>query len=888
MFAASVGSVGRAIPRTQPMEAVAQRLREIHPLLTRLTVLDAAASHCDALPPYLAMIWSVMAKPPGPPVCFVFPRRGELARLAALTYCLNHLAELHRQAVLRTSLDQFKKGDHVLVHPSREVFVYLGPDESMPGKFCLGPVGGKPSITLGLPLSALRRLEKTTRKRPKGDIGLARQLQHPPQASLDQLLGTDTYGNLSAVQNEVLLLDSMSGFQEFAAALHLQPVQPVPGLPSAKQMLPFGTLDQEGPHKPTELHKWDASSAAGQPLLAVTSSAGTMANHCLEMPAKTKLVLVNGLNRLRDLQAFDDVAGSQHLVLFADHDDDEDIRTLAGRGCRFWYLQGAELLWGANGASPASLFGSIARWTRNHEHLAIDDEPCEDARIDGIFSQLDRLRDGLSGTDGGQLDRMAAWAWRTFSRLRAALSPPSNEERNRVLVEIEVFRRDIKSYGVWFKPDVAAGLEALADALAAAYDGSLPVGPAKGAVLKAVVIDALKGGQKIALLAKTENQVTEIRKWTYERAFPADLGVYSLRTLPDDQVYDRLICISWPGGDSMRQIAARLAAPRITIVGYPCERRWLKQSRHRLNPRPSVGGFSDEDKAAFISSDGRKVTWPSTKQAVPVEHPTSAPDIWDFEQRLRGARIGLAARPTEAVETVPARYVRFTGEHYAFLTDTHRVPVATELLSGRIRPNQKLPERVLKDIKPGDFVVFPASGARVLVHMLADKLLARNAAELRRRARRWQEALHSSKLTPHGFHVTAMALDMNRHPGTIQHWFDDENQIGPRHKEDLVLIGLATEDRAFEAVIDDTWDAIETVRGAHLSAGMKLRDALLQRLPSVMGRVEESGTEIDLGELGSAWVVQVDAITDESEPRGRGEINRLLAEHAMLPAIFHI
>ena len=382
-------------------------------------------------------------------------------------------------------------------------------------------------------------------------------------------------------------------------------------------------------------------------------------------------------------------------------------------------------------------------------------------------------------------------------------------------------------------------LTELARALAAAHEVERPVSAGKSAVLKGVVADALRTGGRIALVAKNENQVAEIRQWAYGRAFPEILGIYSLRTLPDGEVFDRLICVSWPGGEAMKQLVGRPAAPHVTVVGYPCERRWLQQSQTKLNSQPSIRGMSGADKAAFLSRGGEQVEWPAPPARQAPSVPAAAnPEIWDFEQRLRGARVGLASRPTEALDTVPARYVRFTGEHYAFLTDNHRVPVATELLSGKSRAGQKLPERVLDDIKAGDFVVFPASGDRQLVHVLADKLLDHSAAELRQRARSWQAALLASGLTPEAFHLTAKALDMHRHPMTIKNWFEDATQIGPRLKEDLVLIGLATEDRGFEAKIDDTWDAIET-------------------------------------------------IAEALEPRGRGEINRLLTEQAAaLPTYF--
>jgi hypothetical protein len=57
---------------------------------------------------------------------------------------------------------------------------------------------------------------------------------------------------------------------------------------------------------------------------------------------------------------------------------------------------------------------------------------------------------------------------------------------------------------------------------------------------------------------------------------------------------------------------------------------------------------------------------------------------------------------------------------------------------------------------------------------------------------------------------------------------------------------------------------------------------LLQRLPTVIGEIEENGTEIDLGELGSAWVVQVESVATNTEPRGYREVNRLLWEQMTL------
>lgn len=127
----------------------------------------------------------------------------------------------------------------------------------------------------------------------------------------------------------------------------------------------------------------------------------------------------------------------------------------------------------------------------------------------------------------------------------------------------------------------------------------------------------------------------------------------------------------------------------------------------------------------------------------------------------------------------------------------------------------------------------------------------------------WKDVLQDSGITPEEFLSQARNLNRPRHRATIRHWFAESLQIGPREKDDLVLIALVTNNQQLDARIEDVRLAIERLRGSHLSAGMRLREVLLQRLPEVINQVEENGTKIDLAEFGSAWVVQVDSVAPE-------------------------
>jgi hypothetical protein len=299
--------------------------------------------------------------------------------------------------------------------------------------------------------------------------------------------------------------------------------------------------------------------------------------------------------------------------------------------------------------------------------------------------------------------------------------------------------------------------------------------------------------------------------------------------------------------------------------------------------RPDAPAVTSAVKSRFVTQNKNAPSiWVEENPQKPPQVPAIPTDtaIWNFEQRLRAVRKGIAASPTEATETVPARYVGFVGDSYTFLTESHKVPIATELVSGKVRQNQNLPERTVAEIKLGDFVVFPESGDRELVQELADKLIGKSAHDLRKLAHVWKDVLQTSGLSSEYIFAQSCLLNRHRHPVTIRNWLADTTQIGPREKEDLVLIALVTNSNQLDLSIDDVWLAIERLRGAHQRAGKRLRDVLLQRLPQVISQVEERGTQIDLAEFGSAWVVQVDSIASQTEPRGRSEVNRLLREHS--------
>lgn len=859
------------------MKVILRQLQDQFPVLARLLLQERGGSSTpQALPPYLGIFLAVLEKAPTPPVCFVLPRRGDVARLAAALYAMHQLTCKQEQLTRSYAGRSFNIGDLVCVHPSREVFRYGGYDATRPDRIWLETIdsSGKWQVRAA---DVVNRLERTTRIRPIGRLNSP--ILSPPAAALDLLLGTSFFGNHSLFENELLILDSVSGFEIFADRCgFLAGAQPN-GAPSLNTLLPLGRIAPPDPAHPGWLRKWDQNGGAGEPTIAVTHSDELLANLCIDASPRSKLVVVNGLEHIRSIQAYDDISQTQRLIAFTDRHDEEMIETLGKRGCRFWPLGGRELVSWANVDTSRGMLGSVKRWAENYNALLVDDMLCEDPHLDEIWFKLDKLRATTDrANDDSTITRLASRVWWLFLNATGAWEIPTADERSNVLGAIDAFRQEVGQHRAWLAPESVRLLTEIAESLAGCYTPDSALGSTKRATLLGAVRQATQENCRLAILVRNEAKVGELRRWLSGHNLATHAEAFSPTTLPSSEPFDRVICVSWPGGEPMKQVVSKLAAPRVTVIGYRCERHWLRQCQPRFKKNIPAQMLTGDEKSALVCGENQtRAKWPEEETQAPSSAvPVVGSDIWEFERRLRIGRIGLAARPTDAAETLPARYVRFSGDCYAFLTESHKLPVATRLVSAEARPNQALPERALLDIGPGDFVVFPESGERELIQELADKLVGQAAEQLRRVAHFWKDALHSSGLTPEEFRKHADELKRPRHPITIRNWFAYDSQIGPREKDDLVLIAIVTKDERLERELDSVWSAIEQLRSAHLSAGMRLRDALLRRLPQVIGQVEENGTKVDLGELGSAWIVRVESIETEAEPRGRGEVNRLL------------
>ena len=254
--------------------------------------------------------------------------------------------------------------------------------------------------------------------------------------------------------------------------------------------------------------------------------------------------------------------------------------------------------------------------------------------------------------------------------------------------------------------------------------------------------------------------------------------------------------------------------------------------------------------------------------------PVTRQPQFDLEERM--TRKGMIPVGTVGEERIPAKLVSFVGDAYSFLMETFRVPVITDLLSGAAGPNFKVPRRRLADISVGDLLVFRDRSRKDVIQALADAQLGTEAPAIRNLAARWHIALRSSGLNEERLLAELEAVKCPRTLQTVRAWLADDSLIGPQTKPDLEAIAFALGDQKLLEEVPSIWNAVQRLRGEHLSAGTRLTKILLERLPERLEEIEEGRTRIEIDKTTTAWVVQVDSISENVELTPRSCVNALL------------
>jgi hypothetical protein len=857
-------------------EQLLEQLKHESPLVERLRLEKGQYSAPERLLPFLSLLLRAVPKGTEAPRCFVLPRKQNIAIITAILFGLQRFQADFEKLATEYAMRSFSVGQQVLVLPTRHVYIFQGIWPGYGGTiFRLGVLDTRDARSFLI--NEVLRLEPTDRVRPKGQLNTA--LGKAPLSAIDRLLHVSTLGNKGLFRNEVLYLDYMNTFEEFVEEFYFQGTPAISEIPSIGNLLSLGSISEDG-----EIKRWKDTASQCEPLIAVTSSPSSMANACNNAPPKSRLVIVNGFHLVsRNLQAFEEICSCQNVVIVAEHQEEEHFKTFSDRGCKFWVFGNEDIVIGlgaeeSRGDSDASGFKTVLQGSINKAEVRVECCICEASSLQKVASSLETIQSQIADDTNENFVGLIGKCYRLLMYASDIVDSPAKSSNNDLQHKIDVYLGDLKRLEMFVKPELLSGLRDAFRVLQNYFLSETERGKNKALKIRDVFVElSHKGCGAIGLLSRNPN-ILEFIEW-----LGIELGLkiraFTPRTIPEDDFFDAIVCTVWPGGNAFRRLLRLHLTSCVILVGFGFEVRWLEQCEQHLKKRPDFSMIEAKEKARWVGwTQEDKLPW---SDEVISELLTLLPSeegrfhILKLEERLRRDK-----KRTFEAETVEekalAKYVGFIGSAYAYLTETRRWPVITDLIRARGSATRRIPVRTVNEMTVNDFVVFRDGGKREVLEVLADMIIGEGASGLRERANYWQKALVQSGLSVTEIKHGLEAQGIFKHPSTLRGWLESEAIIGPESIDDLRAIGNLISDSELNTKLDEIREAIEYIRGAHLSAGMRLTDILIQQLPKNMESIGKEGAKIDIDGAVTASLVQVEEIGEKFESCPRKIVNRLL------------
>jgi hypothetical protein len=845
-------------------------LRQRFRLLTSLRIFHRSGEFED-LAAFIGILLAAMESSQRSSFCFVFPRKQGLATLSAVLYALGRFAVDFPGLAEEYAKRSFSSGQRVRLIPGDEVFEFAGVWPGLETFFRVKLLHDKRNTSFNWPISEILRIEPTARKIPKGredDIQLARR--RAPLSTLDKLTGTRTFGNLSLAVNYVLLLGGRAEVEESLTTTSLTGSAAEVHSTLESLVVP-GSIGESG-----EIRHRDNYQAAGEPLVALSSRLENVAAACSVAPAGSKVVVVDGAGKINDLAKFDAIAESQNLIIVADPEDEEKLQQLHDRGCKFWRFSLADLEMGVSAGNNGRFFRGVFRSARNEAGFRTEILSCRNAHLEDAAHALELCQASLDESEGDETQQILGQIYNLVLQCTHLLVPPDAEEQARLLEVAERLSAAAVDRVMWLPESTGKALtDACGAVVRAIRDPEL--GREKGNALKSHLSGLERQEVRpVAIVARSLPNSLSVSRWLEQEGIACPVLLPS--KMPENEFFERLICTAWASSAKFSRVVRKFAAPQISLLAYPFEAQWLYWFDHRERSIRAIPNVTPAEKSRLLGLSGDGLSSGGTEMPgfiglTPEERNRLK---FDFEERI--TRRGTLSPAGAGEETAPARLVSFSGDAYAFLTDTFRMPVITDLLSGAAGKDYKVPRRPLAEIRAGDVCVFRESGRRDVIQALADLQLGAEAPALRERAARWHKALRESGLDELRLMSELEEVNCPRTIHTVRGWLADDVMIGPQRKSDLEAIAYAVGDQQLLNDVPSVWDAIGILRGEHLRAGMRLSRILLEKLPERREEIREGRTRIEIENVTGAWIVQVEAISDRMELRPRTYVNTLLWE----------
>lgn len=848
----------------QFLRRMQDEVRAHFPLLSFLEFSNKSSAPATPLPFFIGLI-ATLLETADRPICVVLPDCTDVAvAVATLVAATKLKAEFHD--MLRAyATASFKTGqDHVLVQPCGLVYRYEG--FFTPTLFKLKVIDRNESRSL--PVREIARLEKTTRKRPKGYLNS--DLNESRPSILGSIVDFAGCVNRNFLKNRVLVLGSRKEFIESIArsTILVRPPHARILTGTLKDEFPFGALEDG------RVQFLDGYVAEGEPPVAIASRAEDLAAHCSKPEAAGKLIVVDDIERLiSDWRAYDSITEGHHTLLLATQSQHETVSKVRDRGCEVWPFSPDELLTGSpevpNGPFHSALLKATTMRDLVISQVSCTEDSLDQAGLDFIASSETVARN----TENGSILELFHSLFNLLLHTAEYLwyDPASTADLDsRLTLAAERLSRA----KVWLPPTVHQQIRGALDGITVALKTFASVGlsPKAQALLTIASAPEFKNGKSAIAVTRRIVQPESLTAWLHNRGIQAN--VHTINQLPDSARFDHLIVAAWPGADRFDLLVHRYASPDLRVLAYRFEQRWLSQyqQRYKQSQRPSISLHRKSDLLGLPPSpqDGAtevvdQPAQPSVKFDLPEEK---------FLRRRKSVREEGPSEEQDAI--VDAYYVDFTGQTFAYITEGHKLPVVNSYVSGAQTAAGKILLRAINELTVGDYVMFRESGDSDIIRFIAEDEIGKLAyQQLRSKATRWRKSLRNLGYDPRLVWEALRKVGFARSVQTVRGWLFDQSRICPEDINDVRKIAQASHDEELLQTLPEVEKAKDELVSLHIRAGYRLTELLLKELPSKIDLLTHGETVLDLG-VGKVRILHIEEIDPSPSPQRRSQVNRVL------------
>lgn len=833
-----------------------QQVQGRYPWFKDLFLASASDSTRAPFPPLIGALLHTMDHGSIEPSCVILPSKEGFAFSLALIGALGAIYEQFEEVELDQLTKPLKVGTMVRVAPENRVWVVEQDGVVLYDERWLKLRNPTDDQTSYIRETEAFRLTPTDSSRPMPRKGS--KIGPWKTSPLDNLLGINTAGNLDIFGTQVILVAPQKKTQIAAEDALMSRLDP-PCTP-ASTLVTWGRVKKNG--------STVAKDQSVEPVIATTHSVAYMAEACRRLAGDEKIVIVDGAAGLANApHAFFDAYENHKLMILSDHSELEEAQLLHKRGCEVWAPDPETVLALLGPADRVAAPVKPAHvGNRNCRDLSVAPLVVSDSRIEILHDLARRAWDGNSDQEVSKLRNLT---WRVLLFVAECVGSPSRDTLEAFEQLVEDFESTIQRERSWLRLDVHG---ALVDFLSIAKDllATRELGRDKGRAL----LEYLRDRKSTAIVARNRLSMDQLR--SFLTSVNVDYPIYMPHNMPRETAYVAVVMCSWLGRNRVSRLVTKYPSRRVDVLCYSFEKHWLSLYSNRWLKEWTKfrrGGTATSRMTGLTDwpmpsrKTNRQPTRPTT--TVGDEHPE------DPVSSVLAQRKGRSHDAIEHSQVREARYVGYEGDGYSYLTDSHRIPLLTELILGYSADLRQIPLVSPTDLEIGDYVLFREHGDQDMIAGVAEREMGVQAyARLRELADRWRSAITSCGDDLDEIYKVLRRAGLRRQASTVRTWLYDSGRIGPAEKTDLLTIAGASGDVQLLAGLDDTWNAITNVRTAHRQAGSILSRRLLLELPAHTETIETTPCRVELT-LGKAWIVEVEEIAGVLDRRPHGEVNSL-------------